>query len=83
MDNIRIQSLYIGDNIRTIGQDAFNGCVNLHTIYFGENMVDIGIRMFEGCTSLHNLDIPKQIKKFERVHLKIVQICCLSISQIC
>ncbi|MGI6594422.1 MAG: leucine-rich repeat protein [Christensenellales bacterium] len=70
MDNIRIQSLYIGDNIRTIGQDAFNGCVNLHTIYFGENMVDIGIRMFEGCTSLHNLDIPKQIKKIRESAFK-------------
>ncbi len=62
-DNINIESLYIGDNVREIGQNAFKGCKNLTVISFGENMRKISHGMFEDCTGLHRVDIPEGIKE--------------------
>ena len=53
----------IPDSVTTIGESAFNGCVNLASIIFGENsqLTTIGGSAFSGCSSLTSIIIPSKV----------------------
>ena len=54
------------ENIDSIGDLAFCGCVNLESLKFPTNLKHIGYAAFDGCTSLTNYnDIPENWKYYE------------------
>lgn len=54
-----ILSLYVSNNVISIGNNAFYSCVNLQQIHFGDNVSYISIYSFYGCSSLTSITLPK------------------------
>lgn len=56
----KITSIQIPGTVRSIGNSAFQDCVNLKNVIFASSTVnvDIGISAFKGCTSLENINLP-------------------------
>lgn len=50
-----METLYIGDNITEIGDEAFKGCENLLEVSFMANVDWIPNSCFEGCTALEGV----------------------------
>ena len=49
--------LYIGDNVRSIGANAFNGYKILYSVSIGSGLVSSGADAFAGCTGLKEVHI--------------------------
>nr|MBQ8252241.1 leucine-rich repeat domain-containing protein [Lachnospiraceae bacterium] len=60
--NSKIKSITIGNNIKTIGANAFYGCKYLKTVKFGKNVTAIGDKAFYKCTALTKITIPSKVK---------------------
>lgn len=54
-------SLVLPSTLTTIGEDAFNGCVNLSKVSGGENLVSIQDRAFMGCP-IGTFNVPETVK---------------------
>lgn len=54
MYNENLTSVIIPDNIRSIGNNAFNGCTNLSSITMSENIQDIGYDAFKDTAFYNN-----------------------------
>ena len=57
-DNTTIQSVTLPDTCTVIGNECFEGCVNLKNIVI-QNVTDIGASAFEGCAKLTEVTAPK------------------------
>ena len=51
-----ITSVIIGDGVESIGNNAFEGCVNLQNVNISESVGQIGRGAFNNCTSLANVN---------------------------
>ncbi len=60
--NAKITKLTIGNNIETIGDNAFSDCKKLKSVKFGKNVTTIGNKAFYKCTSLTKVTIPAKTK---------------------
>ncbi len=60
--NETLVNLEIGDNVCSIGEGAFVGCIALSRITLGRNIRIIGQRAFEGCGSLTVVDVPDKVE---------------------
>ena len=49
--NTTLTSVYIGSNVTSIGDYAFDGCSNLTGVTIGENVTSIGSYAFYNCTT--------------------------------
>ena len=56
-----IEYVEIGDNVRTIGDNAFYGCKNLKTIKIGESVTEIGASAFQSCIQLENIEFSDSV----------------------
>ena len=57
-------SLVIGDNVKVIPQNAFNGLTGLQgALIVPDSVVSIGICAFKGCSNLTNLVIGKSVRE--------------------
>ncbi len=56
-----IKTLNIGDNVKTIGEDAFRGCSGLTSVEIPASVTSIGENAFNGCSGLTSVEIPKSI----------------------
>ena len=52
-----IVRVIIGDNVTSIGTDAFRYCDALHSVTIGDNVTSIGINAFRQCTALQSVTI--------------------------
>lgn len=48
-------------DVKSIGDEAFMGCVNITAIEIAEGVTTIGNRAFKNCTSLERLDVPASL----------------------
>ena len=51
-NDTKVTSLTIGRNVKTVGKNAFNGCVKLKTVSNGSGVVTIKDSAFSGCKAL-------------------------------
>ena len=58
-----IESITIGNEVKSIGKFAFLGCKHLSSINFGKSVEEIGQHSFEHCISLRSVMIPKSVRK--------------------
>lgn len=59
----RLTSLDIPDNVKTIGDGAFNRCGSLQSVRLPNQLTKISATLFWGCLSLKTIDIPKSVQK--------------------
>ncbi len=57
----KLQSVYLPDDIISIGSRAFDGCSRLGSIDLPEGLITIGERAFANCASLTEVHIPKSV----------------------
>ena len=53
-----ITNLVIPDNVASISDYAFYGCINLTSVSIGNGVTKIGDKVFSGCNSLTSITIP-------------------------
>jgi hypothetical protein len=56
-------SATLGDNIVTIGDDAFYHCSQLASVNIPKKLCEIGTRAFYGCSSIPALTIPRGVER--------------------
>jgi hypothetical protein len=52
------------DSVQNIGNNAFNGCINLSEINMPNGITAIGNYAFSGCTNLKNIIVPNAVNTF-------------------
>lgn len=57
----RITSVTIGENVKTIGNNAFYNCTNLTSIVIPDTVTSIGTNLFQGCSRLSEAVLPASI----------------------
>jgi uncharacterized protein (DUF2141 family) len=59
----RINTVKMGANVKTIGDEAFSGCARLNALTLNEGLEEIGYEAFYGCSGLKGeLVIPASVK---------------------
>ncbi len=58
---VRLQSVYLPDDVVSIGSRAFDGCTRLLTIALPDSLKTIGERAFAGCAALTEIHIPQGV----------------------
>ncbi len=53
-----LETVTLNEHVKAIGENAFNGCINLKS-FVGENVERVGTCAFFGCSSLRSLSLPK------------------------
>jgi uncharacterized repeat protein (TIGR02543 family) len=56
-----LKNLIIGNNVTSIGNEAFYGCTGLTTIEIPGSVTSIGNYAFSGCTGLTTIEIPESV----------------------
>jgi len=60
---VHVQNIVLGDEVRSIGEDAFRGCKDLTSIVIGNGVTSIGNSAFRGCVSLSSITLPATIEQ--------------------
>lgn len=67
-DNVTIEKVIFGKNVKEIGESAFENCANLMSIVFvdgGENDLVIGERAFASCSAFSNIYVASSAEDSE------------------
>ena len=56
-----IKSIVVGDNVSTIGNNAFCNCTSLTSVIIPDSVLSIGLSAFKSCTSLTSVTIPDSV----------------------
>ena len=59
--NVNLNSITIGDNVKSIGNSAFYGCTNIATIVIPDNTTSIGNSVFYNCSRVSSITIGKGV----------------------
>lgn len=62
----QVTTCILGDSIRTIGESAFSGCVNMKSITIGSNVEEIKKDAFRNCSNLTDITIPQNVTTIGR-----------------
>ena len=57
-----LTSVYLPDNLKSIGSGAFSRCSSLQSIEFNSNLDSISYSAFYGCSSLKKIVIPSNVR---------------------
>ena len=60
--NSSVDSVTIGENVKVIADNAFDGCLNLKKIIFNDKTEIIGDFAFTGCQNLTEFTVPESVK---------------------
>ena len=56
-----LETVSIGDKVKSIGDYAFDGCSNLSSVTIGNSVISIGDATFRSCSALTNISIPDKV----------------------
>lgn len=56
-----VPNLIIPDNVTSIANNAFQGCISLESVIISNSVTSIGVLAFAGCTSLTSITIPNTV----------------------
>ena len=62
-NNTKITKVTIGDNVKSIEEEAFSGCKNLKTVKLGKNVTSIGDKAFYNCGKITSITLPSKVNK--------------------
>ena len=62
----QVISYSLGEEVKSIGNDAFYGCEVLTSIILPQNLTKIGKSSFSGCKGLKAIDIPNKVESIEQ-----------------
>lgn len=62
-NNWGLKKVVFGDDVKTIGDVAFDACRFLEKIIFSKNLKEIGNCAFSGCTSIKKITLPNILEK--------------------
>lgn len=74
-ENSSITEVSIGDNIRTIGSQAFYDCPDLKTVVLGDNVQRIESLAFAKCPKLERIYLPESVRFIGQDALKANDHC--------
>ena len=60
-----LQTIFIGDEVTTIGENAFSDCQELTSVTIGDNVTSIGEKAFNGCP-FPSITIPNSVTNIGR-----------------
>ena len=60
---VSINEIVIGEEVETIGANAFSGCISLPSVKIPNSVTTISERAFSGCTSLTSIEIPNGVEE--------------------
>ena len=74
-----LKGVILGNNVKEIGKNAFDGCSKLSKVQLGNGLKKIEERAFSNCTSLNNLVLPTGLQEigdfaFQRSGLNMLNI---------
>ena len=58
----QVTNYMIGDDVKSIGSNAFYGCSKMTSVTIGSNVTSIGNDAFSNCSSLTSVTIPNSVK---------------------
>lgn len=61
-DNTSLREVVVSKNISTIGNSAFEKCINLKTVKLNEGLVNIGDKAFRDCSALESVKMPSTVQ---------------------
>lgn len=62
-NNKTVETIKMGSNIKTIGNNAFYGCSKLKKVTLSNNLTQIGSKAFYKCTKLTSITIPAKVSQ--------------------
>lgn len=62
----RIRKIIIGDAVRSIDDNTFEGCSDMASVTIGKSVSTIGYSAFSGCSSLVRIEIPCSVASIGR-----------------
>lgn len=71
----QFSEIVIPDGVRSMGEEAFDGCKNLTAVYIGKNIEHIGEDCFSGCNALCDFTIlaalPPKVSRYDPIDPEI------------
>ena len=61
-NNTTLRTVTMGENIKSIGDNAFYGCISLENVTLGRSLQSIGDNAFMGCISLENVTLGRSLQ---------------------
>lgn len=61
--NSSLKTITLGENIRKIGDSAFDSCLNLEKVTLNKKLEEIGSFAFAGCQKLKEFTVTQKVKK--------------------
>lgn len=65
-NNKKATKVQIGNNVKTIGNDAFSGCTKLKTVVMGKNVTTIGARAFKNCKAMASVTLGTKVTTIDK-----------------
>lgn len=65
MPPFAFENITICENVQSVGDGAFYGCVNLKSVSLPDSLTYLGQSAFAGCTALEDIIIPDGVTKIE------------------
>ena len=65
VDNTILTSIVVGDNVESIGDDAFRQCKALTSVTLSQSLTTLGNRCFIDCAALKSITLPKSLTTVE------------------
>lgn len=63
--NSGIKSIIISNNVKSLGNEAFRGCLQLTNVVIGDGISDIEFATFSGCSRLVEITIGRNVKTID------------------
>ncbi|MDR1404418.1 MAG: leucine-rich repeat protein, partial [Candidatus Methanoplasma sp.] len=81
-DGADVTSVVIGSGVTTIGNNAFEGCLNLTSVVIPSSVTTIGENAFRGCVRLTTIDISNVTSIYEHAFYGCLSLISVDLSNV-